>query len=256
MKTTQGFWTQQYIWHSESYSPERRTFLQKAPSKKPFLGSWSKVVYVFFPAPFQMKKRKTHEQHPQLFPGYHHAAKGVRQNQEPRKKGFERRGFLQNPVSRPRKQNMSKVGPSSTFGTQSATATRGVHFCRSPLLRTPFSWSWENEFGKKVMKEVTEVPEKEIKKRPKRKKGWSNFFCRPLAVHWSQPQWGELLVPGVALLSGFMVQTLGVAPGCALLLIYFGSQTGALALAQEAHQRCLWIVCGQKEVGMITMGKI
>ena len=32
-KTTQGYWPQQYIWHSERHSQERRTFLQKPPSK-------------------------------------------------------------------------------------------------------------------------------------------------------------------------------------------------------------------------------
>ena len=32
------------------------------------------------------------------------------------------------------------IGPSNTFGTQSATARRGVYFCKNPLLKTPFSW--------------------------------------------------------------------------------------------------------------------
>ena len=32
------------------------------------------------------------------------------------------------------------IGPSSTFGTQSATAKRGVHFAQNPLKKT-FSWS-------------------------------------------------------------------------------------------------------------------
>ena len=32
-ESTQGCWTQQYIWHSECHSQERRTFLQKPPSK-------------------------------------------------------------------------------------------------------------------------------------------------------------------------------------------------------------------------------
>ena len=34
-KSTQGYWAQQYIWHSERHSQERRIFLQKPPSKKP-----------------------------------------------------------------------------------------------------------------------------------------------------------------------------------------------------------------------------
>ena len=34
-RNTQGDWTQQYIWHSEGYSQERRRSLQKPPSKNP-----------------------------------------------------------------------------------------------------------------------------------------------------------------------------------------------------------------------------
>ena len=29
------------------------------------------------------------------------------------------------------------IGPSSAFGNQSATAKRGVHLCKNPLLKTP-----------------------------------------------------------------------------------------------------------------------
>ena len=32
------------------------------------------------------------------------------------------------------------IGPSSAFGTQSATAKRGVYFCKNPLLKKPLSW--------------------------------------------------------------------------------------------------------------------
>ena len=35
----QGYWAQQYVWHSERHSQERHIFLQKPPSKTPFLGS-------------------------------------------------------------------------------------------------------------------------------------------------------------------------------------------------------------------------
>ena len=34
-KNTQGCWGQQYIWHSEHHSQERRIFLHKPPSKSP-----------------------------------------------------------------------------------------------------------------------------------------------------------------------------------------------------------------------------
>ena len=34
-KKTPKYWAQQCIWHSEHHSQERRTFLQKPPSKKP-----------------------------------------------------------------------------------------------------------------------------------------------------------------------------------------------------------------------------
>ena len=44
-------------------------------------------------------------------------------------------------MSRPRKQKaMKDIGPRSAFGTQSATAKRGVHFFKNPLAKTPFSW--------------------------------------------------------------------------------------------------------------------
>ena len=47
--------------------------------------------------------------------------------------------FLQSPVSRPRKQKMIReIGPRRTFGTQSATAKRGVHFAKNPSKKTLF----------------------------------------------------------------------------------------------------------------------
>ena len=38
-KNTQGYWAQQYIWHAERHSRERRTFSQNPLKKKPSLGS-------------------------------------------------------------------------------------------------------------------------------------------------------------------------------------------------------------------------
>ena len=39
-------------------------------------------------------------------------------------------------MSRPRNQKVPKdIGPSSTFGTQNATAKGGVHFCKNPPLK-------------------------------------------------------------------------------------------------------------------------
>ena len=65
-----------------------------------------------------------------------------------KKRGLYKKGFLQNPVSRRRKQKLPKViGPSSssTFGTQSATAERererererDVHSCKKTF-KKPF----------------------------------------------------------------------------------------------------------------------
>ena len=34
-KRSRGYWAQQHVWHSERHSQERRTFLQKPPSKNP-----------------------------------------------------------------------------------------------------------------------------------------------------------------------------------------------------------------------------
>ena len=60
----------------------------------------------------------------------------------PQQKRFiwHKRGFLQGPASRRKKQQIPKdIGPGSTFATQSSTAKRGVHSCENPLLKTLFS---------------------------------------------------------------------------------------------------------------------
>ena len=55
--------------------------------------------------------------------------------------GFQQRGFLQSSSVTPQETKIPKeIGPSSTFGTQSATAKEGTHFCKKPLLKTPCSW--------------------------------------------------------------------------------------------------------------------
>ena len=53
-------------------------------------------------------------------------------------KGGLAKGFLQDPVSLPRDQKIVKdIGLDSTFGTRSATVTRGVFVCKNPLLKPP-----------------------------------------------------------------------------------------------------------------------
>ena len=47
-----------------------------------------------------------------------------------------------------RTKNTKHIGPSSTFGTQSATAKRGVHSCEKTLLKTPFSLFLIKEYTK------------------------------------------------------------------------------------------------------------
>ena len=60
----------------------------------------------------------------------------------PRKGGVSQRGFLKSSASRLRKKRMiNDIGSSSTVGTQSATAKRGVHLYKTPLARTPFPGS-------------------------------------------------------------------------------------------------------------------
>ena len=60
--------------------------------------------------------------------------------QEPRKGGFSKGGFCRVERHAQGDKNNKDIGPSRTFGTQSATAKRGVHSCKTPLLKTPFSW--------------------------------------------------------------------------------------------------------------------
>ena len=61
--------------------------------------------------------------------------------QEPRKGGFSKGGFLQETGVTPKKPKLCQgIWTSNTFGTQSATVTRGVYVCKTPLLKTPFSW--------------------------------------------------------------------------------------------------------------------
>ena len=64
----------------------------------------------------------------------------IAHHQEPRKGGFSRGGFCTIQCT-PKKLRMPQnIGHSSTFGTQSATAKRGVDVYENPLLKTPFSW--------------------------------------------------------------------------------------------------------------------
>ena len=57
----------------------------------------------------------------------------------PRKGGFSKEGFVENPAPRPREHKTPKeIGPSSACGTQSSTAKRGVHIRRNPLQKKPF----------------------------------------------------------------------------------------------------------------------
>ena len=47
------------------------------------------------------------------------------------------------------KQMPKDIGPSSTFGTQSAAAKTGVDSCSNPLLKTPLSWFLRNSHLRK-----------------------------------------------------------------------------------------------------------
>ena len=60
-------------------------------------------------------------------------------NQEPRKGGFSKGGFCRVQChAHGNKKIAGGIGPSSTFGTQSATAKRGINFCKKKTLRKPF----------------------------------------------------------------------------------------------------------------------
>ena len=62
-----------------------------------------------------------------------------------------KRGFLQHPVSRPTKQKLPKdIGPSSTFGTQTTAAKRGVHSCKKNLILKKPCLGSETESGKEI----------------------------------------------------------------------------------------------------------
>ena len=53
--------------------------------------------------------------------------------------GFSKGGFCRVQCHDQGDKKPNDIGPSSTCGTQSATAKRGVHFAKPPL-KTPFSW--------------------------------------------------------------------------------------------------------------------
>ena len=48
-KNTRGHWAQQFIWHSERHSQERRIFWQKPPSKNPLFWAGSSDIFYFSP---------------------------------------------------------------------------------------------------------------------------------------------------------------------------------------------------------------
>ena len=56
---------------------------------------------------------------------------------ESRKGGFSTGGLCRVCVTPKETKNTKDIRPSSTFGTQSATAKKGVHFGKNPLLKPP-----------------------------------------------------------------------------------------------------------------------
>ena len=55
-------------------------------------------------------------------------------------KGVLAKGVSGEPSVTPRRRkNIKDIGPSIAFGAQSATSKRGVHSCKNPLLKIPFS---------------------------------------------------------------------------------------------------------------------
>ena len=67
-----------------------------------------------------------------------HLARTPFRNQE---KGVLAKGFsAESSVTPKETKNTRGIGPSSAFGTHSATAKRGVHFRKNPLQKTLFSW--------------------------------------------------------------------------------------------------------------------
>ena len=56
--------------------------------------------------------------------------------QEPRQGGFSKGGFCRVQCHAEENKKIPKdIGPSSTCGTSSTTAKRGVHFCKNPLAK-------------------------------------------------------------------------------------------------------------------------
>ena len=64
----------------------------------------------------------------------------------------QEKGVLAKGVTPKETKHTQGQGPSSTFGTQSVTAERGVHFCKNPLLKTPFSWFLSDANGPRNVK--------------------------------------------------------------------------------------------------------
>ena len=70
------------------------------------------------------------------------------QNQEPRKGGFSKGGFCRIQCHAQGNKRIPKDigGPSSTFGTQSATAKRGVHSYKNPPSKKPLFLASDRSF--------------------------------------------------------------------------------------------------------------
>ena len=61
----------------------------------------------------------------------------IRDSDRKQEKGVLAKGVSAESIARARKQKYPRIlGPSSAFGTQSATPKRGVHVHKNPLLRT------------------------------------------------------------------------------------------------------------------------
>ena len=71
-------------------------------------------------------------------------------NSATKKMGVLAKGVsVESSVTANKTNSMQGIGPSSTFGTQSVTAKRGVHFAET-LQKTPFSWFLTNRQKWKV----------------------------------------------------------------------------------------------------------
>ena len=93
-------------------------YLVERPTLETQAEQYSDTV-LFFPSPRILNREKIRNQEKEVL------AKGVSEESSVTPKETKMHGG---------------IGPSSTFGTQSATAKRGVYFCKTPLLETPFSW--------------------------------------------------------------------------------------------------------------------